>query len=399
MSDSDLKDTQPTGALHDTQPNAPLKDSYPTGGLRDTQPNSPPPPAKKNFPRWLAALCVVTILAIGLLAGYSSGMGQRYAAKDTVVSGQLAEQFQLGTQALQAGNYELARQYLEGVIRVDSNYPGIQAAYADVLLHLQVTPTPVFSPTPLVSPTPDLRGAEEIYNTALQLINSSDWTGALTNLDSLRKSNPTYHTAEVDGMYYMVLRQRGVAKISAACQDANLEGGIYDLTLAEHFVGQGNLDAYAESLRTYARLYIIGASFWEQDWLQAQNFFSQVMTGYPNMSDSSCLSATRRWLQATFKIAEQFLAVGDTCAAESQYSTAFAANDPFNATVYPTATEVSNKCNGDGGNDGGGTSVTPTAGGTLTKTPKWIPTETPTVADTETPTPTTCDSSGGTPCP
>jgi tetratricopeptide (TPR) repeat protein len=350
MSDSELKDAQPNGALHDAQS------------------NSPAPVKKKNFPRWLTALCVVALIVIGLLGGYGSGMGQRYAAQNTLVTGQLEEQFQLGKQAIDAGNYELAQKYFDFILKTDSNFPGIQAAYSGLILRMRVTPTPVFSPTPLVSPTPDLRAATEIYNTALQLLNSSDWNGAITNLDSLRKAYPTYRTAEVDGMYYMALRQRGVGKIASACQDVNLEGGIYDLTLAEHFVDTGNLDAYAESLRTYARLYIIGASFWDQDWLQAQNFFAQVMAGYPNMSDSSCMSATKRWHDATIKRAEQMLAAGDYCGAEEQYAAAFTVGDQFNSTAYPTATEVADQCNGGGGGGGGG--ETPTS--------EEVPTETPT---------------------
>jgi tetratricopeptide (TPR) repeat protein len=366
-----------------------LKDTQPAGALPDTQPTSPAPAARKKFPPWLVVLCVILLIAIGLLAGYGSGMGRRYTALDTVVAGQLDQQFQLGKQAMEAGNYDLAEQYFIYILRTDPNFPGIQAAYVDLQLLMLVTPTPIFSPTPLVSPTPDLRGAEEIFNTALQLLNSSDWNGAITNLDSLRKTNPTYRTAEVDGMYYMALRQRGVGKIAASCQNVNLEGGIYDLTLAEHFVGDGNLDSYADSLRTYARLYIIAASFWDQDWMQAQNFFAQVMAGYPSMSDSSCQSATSRWVEATIKIAEQYMAAGKPCDAEAQYATAFVVNDPFNATAYPTATEVANQCNGGGGGGGGGGGDTPTVEGTPTETPTGIPTAEVTA---------TCDPSSGTPC-
>ena len=368
-----------------------LKDTQPAGALPDTQPTSPARVTNRKFPPWLVALCVVLLIAIGLLVGYGSGIGRRYAAQDTVVAGQLAQQFQLGKQAMEAGNYDLAEQYFKFILRTDPNFPGIQDAYVDLQLLMLVTPTPIFTPTPLVSPTPDLRGAQEIFNTALQLLNSSDWNGALTNLDSLRKSNPTYRTAEVDGMYYMALRQRGVGKIAASCQDVNLEGGIYDLTLAEHFVGTGNLDSYADSLRTYARLYIIAASFWDQDWVQAQSFFAQVMTGYPNMSDSSCQSATSRWVEATIKIAEQYMAAGKPCDAEAQYATAFVVNDPFNATAFPTATEVANQCNGDGGGGGGGV-------GSESPTSEVTPTVTPTVTSKAEITPT-CDPSSGTPCP
>lgn len=385
MSDSELKDTQPNRVLRDTQPNTLSGETQPNFITRET----PPRTGEKKFPPWLVVLCVVTLIAIGLLGGYGSGMGQRYAAENTQGTGQLDEQFQLGTQAEQAGNYELARQYFEFILRTDSNFPGIQAAYTDLLLRLQVSPTPIFSPTPFVSPTPDLRGAQEIFNTALQLLNSTDWNGALTNLDSLRKTFPSFRTAEVDGMYYMALRERGVEKITSACQDVNLNGGIYDLTLAEHFVGTGNLDAYSESLRTYARLYIIGASFWDQDWLQSQNFFAQVMAGFPIMSDSSCKSATRRWVEATIKVGDQLFAAGDSCGAAEQYGTAFTVNDPFNATAYPTATEVANQCQPGGGGGGGG--ETPTFTGTPTET--LIETPTPTVGSTP-----TCDALG-TPCP
>ena len=285
-------------------------------------------------------------------------------------------------------------------------------------MQMQISPTPSVSPTPDFTATPDQRDAEEIYNTALQKINSSDWDAVIANLDALRKIDPTYQTAQVDGMYYMALRQRGVDKITAACKDANLEGGIYDLTLAEHFIGTGNLDSVAKSLRTYARLYIIGASFWDQDWVQAQNFFAQVMTGYPNMTDSSCESATDRWIEATIHVAGQYLAAGDACSAKAQYATAFKVNNPFNATAFPTATKVANLCNG-------GTKTvtrTPTSVGTPseiltetptgtlpgiptvtlpvtpTATPTEIQTATPAELPTETPTPT-CAPSSGTPCP
>ena len=388
-----------------------LEDTQPTEALHETQPNSPSPKKDKRFPRWLVALCVVLVLAIGLLGGYDSGMNKRYAAQGTVAAGQLSEQFQLGSNALAAGNYDLAKQYFEGILRTDPNYPGIQAAYTDLLVRMQVNTTPQDSPTPVLSPTPDLRSADQIFNTATQLLNSSNWNGAITNLDSLRKSFPTYHTAQVDGMYYMALRQRGIAQITAGCQNVNLEGGIYDLTLAEQFVGTGNLDSIAESLRTYARLYIIAASFWDQDWVQAQDIFAQVITGYPNMADGSCLTANQRWAEATVHVADQLMAKGDVCGAETQYADAFKVNDSQNAAAYPDATEAADKCNGSkpatktptlAGTPSETLAETPTGGivETPTDTAPAAPTETPTPRHSKAPTATpTCDASSGTPCP
>jgi tetratricopeptide (TPR) repeat protein len=351
-----------------------LKDTRPNLVQSGTEPNPGRPETARKFPRWLVAGVVLLLIIIGVLGGYSSGMVRRYTAQSTLNRGQLQDQYQLGMQAMNAGNYENANKYFRFIIQTDPNFPGIQTAYSDLLIKMKVTPTPEYSPTPYVSPTPDLRGADQIFNTAQQLLNSGDWDGAITNLDSLRKTTPTYRTAEVDGMYYMALRQRGVAKITAACQDTNLEGGIYDLTLAEHFIGNGNLDSTAQSLRTYARLYIIGASFWDQDWVQAQNFFAQVMTGYPNMSDSSCLTATKRWYQATIYYAEQLMAAGDACGATTQFSSAFALNldDPLNTTAFPAATAAQNQCS-------------PPSQNTPTETPTGAPTEVPTESATATP--------------
>jgi tetratricopeptide (TPR) repeat protein len=364
MSDSDLKDTQPTPVTPDTQP---------TATVTETQPNPVPPNEKKNFPRWLPAVVVVVLILIGLLSGYGSGLGQRISAQNTAVVGQNLEQYRLGQQAMQAGQYDLAKQYYDQIIRTDPNFPGIKDAYAELLMHMQVSPTPLFTPTPLYTSTPDQRGADQLFKSAQNSINTQNWDEALATLDNLRKVDKTYHTAEVDGMYYIALRQRGVSKIvNTECTKINLEGGIYDLTLAERFVGTGRLDASAEALRTWARMYITGASFWDQDWAQAQNYFFQVKSALPNLTDSSCKSATERWRDATVHYADQLMAAGKYCEAESQLNDAFSIASPNNAPYYPTATANSIQCNGNPppADTPAGGSETPTTGAeTPTPTP------------------------------
>ena len=375
MSENELKDTQPTPVDGGTQPSATTHDPQPRPGNR--------------FPRWLVALIFILLIVIGVLGGYGSGMAQRYSAQKTQDTGLVQDQMTLGLQALDAGQYEIAKKHLDYVIQHDPTFPGIQDALTKLLLKMNITPSPTITLTPTVSPTPDLRGADQIFNHAVELLNASDWSGTISALDSVRQADPTFKTAEVDGMYYTALRMRGVEKIAAkACADANLEGGIYDLTLAERF---GPLDSLADGLRTYARLYIIGASFWDQDWVQAQSFFSQVMNGFPNMSDASCETATKRWQEATIKYAEQLLAAGDYCGAEAQYESALTVGSSLSDTIAPTAVAVSDKCNGNtGGGDGGGKkkpTATPTTG-------VEVPTETPTetVTPTEIPTDTTIPS-------
>jgi tetratricopeptide (TPR) repeat protein len=225
---------------------------------------------------------------------------------------------------------------------------------------MMITPTVVPSPTPTITPTPDTRSIDQIYTDVTGLLSASGadlcarkWDDIITKLDTLRKDDITYHAAEVDGMYYMALRNRGVCKIypqsyepnsSCASLNINLEGGIYDLTQAERF---GPLDSNASALRTWARLYITGSSFWDQDWQQAMDYFSQVMNNYPNLSDSSCTTATERYRQANLGYAQQLLNKADYCDAEKQFVVLFAIDSPRNAPAYPTATEARNICNGD----------------------------------------------------
>ena len=370
MSDNDLIETQPHPVKGETSP-----------------------VARKKFPGWLAVLVLIFLVIVGILGGYGSGMGKRYSAQNTLVTGQLDEQYKLGVQALDAGQYEVAKQQFEWIIQRNPDFPGVRAAYASLLLHMQSTPTPTITPTPTVTPTPDARPVDAIYNDAVSLLKATDkdlcardWNGVITLLDSVRKKDATYRTAEVDGMYYISLHNRGICKIypqtyepNTYCADLNinLEGGIYDLTMAERF---GPLDSNADALRTWARMYIAGASFWDQDWAQVKDYFSQVMAGVPNLSDSSCMSATERWRQASINYGIQLMNKGDACDAENQFKDAFSIDSSKNQDYYPTATAVRNVCSPPK------KAPTKTPPSKATAEPSAQPTEVATAAPTEVPT-------------
>ena len=363
----------PASDLSDTQPNA---------GIDETQPNLPQPGGKRNIPGWLPLLIAVVLIAAGLLAGYTSGMGLRYSTGKTVLEGQLTDQFKLGQQAVEAGQYEVARQHFEFVLNKDSNYPGIKDAMADLLLRMQITPTATYNPAPSVSPTLDTRGAEEQFKTAQDLLKAAtpDWNAALAALDSLRKTSPEYLTAQVDGMYYTALYQRGYDEIRPTdCHDTNLNAGINDFTQAEHF---GPLDNNALALRIYSRLYIAGASFWDQDWKSAQDLFSQVMAALPTLMDSSCLTASERYRQASLQYAEDLDNAGDACGAAEQYDNAFSVGSPDNEKYFPAATEAADQCSG--GGNGGSSSQPDSSPTTETLAP---PVETPTAPPVPSDTP------------
>jgi len=292
--------------------------------LSDTQPRKvKKKPSRAGF--WISLLVLLSALALGSTAGYGQGVRERLDAQKTSVAKSLGEQFALAEQDFDAGRYDVARQRIEYVLQQDPSYPGAADKLADVLVKQSITPTPLPTATPTITPTPDLRSQEAIFTQAQQQLQTKDWTGLLGSLDALRKAAPTYKAVLVDGMYYTALRNRGVDQIlgmGAYAQTTNMEGGIYDLTLAERF---GPLDGYADGLRNFARMYITGASFWDVNWPEAVNYFRQVAQFAPNLRDASNVTASQRLHEALLKYGDQVSANGrlkDRCVALDLWSEA-----------------------------------------------------------------------------
>ncbi len=278
-----------------TQPIQPIKED-------DTQPLKPVKPS-----RWRSTLIGIfgflLLVGLGAFGGYSSGIGVRTSAEDAIISQQLSEQYTLAIVDIESGRYEVAKQRLEYIISRDPGYAGAQQRLTEVLV-MSSMPTPTIAPT--VTATPDFSGAESAFTRAQQLIQTQDWPGAIGALDTIRKLDPTYKTAQVDGMYYFALRNQGHDLIT---KQGNLEGGIYYLTLAERF---GPLDNTSVGLRDGARAYITGASFWELDWPQAISYFEQVGAGWPSMWDGS-MTASQRYFIALTSYGNELFAKQEYC--------------------------------------------------------------------------------------
>jgi tetratricopeptide (TPR) repeat protein len=282
--------------------------------MTDTQPTNVKKPTNRTT-LWVVLGAIALVIA-GLLLGASAGMNARKAAELEQIKQSLGEQFDLGVQEMDAGQYDLARQRFEYILKYDPSYPGAQDKLTEVLVLLSATATPSASPTPEISPTPDLRGVEQLFNDAQRMIAESNWDGAQLALDKLRKDNPDYETIKVDGMYYILLRNRGVDKINV---QHNLEGGIYDLTLAERF---GPLDNMSAGLRNFAKLYLIGSSLWGVDWAQAAYYFQQVAAATPGMTDSSGFTAGGRYFIALVEYGKVLLNQDKPCEAQVQFELA-----------------------------------------------------------------------------
>jgi len=370
----DSAETQWVQAFPVENPAEPASENAPAG--IETVPNeipfdelAPPPikPKKKrSLWRWAPVLGVLVLLLIAAgsaYAGYQSGIQLRTEAETGQVAQRLQEQYQLGIQDIADGQYYRARQRFEYIIRIDPAYPGVTDQLAAVLLELNTTATPTLVPTPTLTPTPDTRGVDDLYNQAQSNLLNSDWSNAIDAALRLRKMDPDYKALELDGLLFLALRNRGIDKIKRA----DLEGGIYDLSLAERF---GPLDNEAQGYQTWTRLYITGASFWEINWEQAVYYFEQVAPQLPALTDGSGMTARERYQQALVGYGNQLLG-SDGCLAAEQFQKAFEVlPNPEIEQALADALKACNGSNDEKGEGGGGgkSDATPTP-----KNPKYRP--------------------------
>jgi hypothetical protein len=353
-----------------------------------TAPEKQPPGWQQWLRRyWLwaifGALAFGSVMAIGLASGYLSAQETLRRQSVAQAALDLGEQYNLALADLQEGRYQVAQQRFEFILKQDASYPGAADGLAQAIQVLYATATPSAVP-PSATPTPtrDLRPAQDLLAQARSQAAGGDWAAVIETLNNLRREDTAYQVAQVDGLLYFALRQRGVLKIQ---NEANLGGGIYDLTLAEGF---GPLDAEALTLRVYARLYLIGSSFWEVMPEQAVYYFGQVAAGAPYMRDGSGWTAAARYQAAIVQYGDWLGKAGDWCAAQVQYELALSmgadditrqkADDAAMLCAPPTETPSATETE----------TPTPTITETPTPTGLFDPTATATLPVTNTPTPT-----------
>jgi tetratricopeptide (TPR) repeat protein len=299
------------------------------------------PRKRKSFP--LIALGGVLILfviaGISGYSGYLSGLDIRTSAEATQAASLIDEQFQLGMQEFTQGEFFRARQRFEYVIQMNPDHPQAPAMLAETLTHLNSTATPTVAPTPTMTPTPDLRDVEQLFLDGQQFLMNGEWDAGIDSFLRLRKADPEYQKVAIDDMLFLALRNRGWDKIT---KQADLEGGIYDLTLAERF---GPLDTNAQGLLTWARIYITGASFWELDWEQAVFYFAQVAPQMPAMVDGSGWTAAERYRIALSKYGDMLAENGQWCDAQAQLELSLSYG--YDAEAEDLLNEAIKQCQGD----------------------------------------------------
>lgn len=321
---SPVSDPEPIEA---TVPSAPKKDKHPKDPAA-TQRAEPASDAERPKRwRWILAGLGLFVLLLGLGAwgGYQTAVSARTAEEQLQSAVEANFQFQLGVEDLQAGLCDRARDRFIYVIELIPDYPQaqeqlIQASLCAGAGAAQPVTAPQSEATAGPTATPDLRGAEPIYSEAQSLAAAQNWDALLPALDTLRKNFPDFQPIEIDRLYYIGFRNRGVQRIMPPVGD--LEPGIFDLNRAEQI---GPLDAQAASVRQWAVWYIVGASFWEVDWPQAVQYFEYLAgpTGAaPQLHDSNFFSATDRLAQAVVFYAQDLIREAQTLALDKQWCSA-----------------------------------------------------------------------------
>ena len=260
-------------------------------------------------------LAVIILAVLGGGLGYKRGIADRLNQQNEQMLSEAALQYQYGVQQLANGNYNLARTHFEYVLSVYPDFPGLTEKYTEVMVKIAQSNEP--TATPAVTPTPDNRDVETLFAQASQEVQSQQWEAAVNSLEALRNADYTYRTIEVDGLYYIALRYRAIQMI---LNEGNLEEGLYYLSVLEKYAP---LDKDAVNYSVVARLYLTGASYWDLDWQQVVNYFSQLVASMPSLYDGS-MTASERYYYALIYYGDQLMDDGDECGAEDQYSLALA---------------------------------------------------------------------------
>jgi hypothetical protein len=300
------------------------------------------PDAKKKkkrryLPIILGGILLVLLLgAVGGSIGYSQGVNIRIQQEEGNIAMAAATQYAMAEKDILDGNLETAQRRLEYVIQIDPSFPGAGDKLAQIMIELAIKNQPTEVPTPTLSPTPDMRGEEEMFAQIQQHIRASEWDAAIASIEALRQKNSEYRVVDVDGAYYIALRNRGIDKI---LRQGSLEPGIYDIRLSMLF---GPIDKEAAGYYNAARLYLTGAAFWEVDWGKVLEYFSQMYLAMPGLRDSSGLTASERYRLASIGYGDQLAASEDWCGARDYYWNALQVGGGDN--LSPTATRAAYEC-------------------------------------------------------
>jgi tetratricopeptide (TPR) repeat protein len=316
--------------IDETQPVVPAPQQEP-------EKSSDSKPQKGKTWLWILGglLAILLIAATGGAGGYYAGISDRQAVEKNNLILAASTQYQLGLADLAASRFDMAKQRFEYVIQLDPSYPGVLESMAKLTIIMNATATPTVAPIPTAAPTLDLSGVEALLAQSKQLLAASDWNGAISAMDSLRKQNVSFKTLEIDGMYYLALHGRGIQKIA----NGSLEGGIYDFANMRLF---GPDDNVIQSQEEAAKMYINAGRYFGWDWVNAVKYFGDLYKSNPELMDMSHDTVADRYRRSLAGYGDQLSTKSKWCDAVPYYTESLAiSNDNKVAAAFSKA---NNKC-------------------------------------------------------
>jgi tetratricopeptide (TPR) repeat protein len=265
---------------------------------------------------WIA-IGIAVFLLLGI-AGSAIGYGAAIAARQKAELNQrlvkATTQFMLSQSDIQNNDLAMAKTRLEYVLQIYPNYPDAMNQLTAVMVELAKTnpEAAIESSAATAIPTVDTGNLENLFKKSQELLANQDWENLLANVDALRNTDPTYKSVQVDGMYYMALRNVGIKRISAG----HLEVGIFYLTLAGQI---GPIDNEAKGYMNNAVMYLNAVSgfgvYWERTVAGLQSLYDMGLY----IIDVNGVTLTQRYAEALAGYGDYLQSQGEWCEAVKQY--------------------------------------------------------------------------------
>lgn len=314
-----------------------MSDDFPSGETLEFNTEKPSKP-KRHIGR-LILLGIAGILLIDTLsgfAGYQTGLIQRKRQEVGMRVFKAAQQFERGVVDMRAGNYLQAKQRFVYVAEVDPNYPGIVDKLSQVELAMIATATPTSGPAQAVVIPSNIKGSEALFNQTRDYLAQEQWAAAIEIMDRLRQEDIKYRTVDVDGMYYIALRNLGVDNM---LKNGKLEQGMYNLAVAEKY---GPMDKDANGYRTWVAMYKTAASYWDLNWDKMVYWMRQVHNMLPGIRDGSNYTSGERLRVGLIMLGDGKKGEQDYCGAETLYKDALGIRS--DADLQGKYNDTHNKC-------------------------------------------------------
>lgn len=273
------------------------------------RPEKTPRPRKLtlHFPPNLWRRLLLILLALVLFSGTLAAAayaGLYYGERDRQTARQdlVQEHYTAGLQALNDGRSERAAAEFQYVLQLDPQHALAAQGLAEARARLAIQPTPTLEAASSL--------AEQLLEQARAAFEAADWVTTARTLTQLRALDPDYQQDMVEDMLFTSLYNAGTAFL----EEATLEVGISYLDQA---IALRPLDADAANQRNLAARYLDALNYWGVDWELCIAGFEALYASNPGYKD-----VAQRVYRAYRAYADYFVAQGEMCPAEMQYTQA-----------------------------------------------------------------------------